>query len=288
MKVCSTVDEKTILTLLDVSGSCVVDIIYNHIYDRAIAIHEKTSKGLTDCYRQSLSDYVEERNNPRFYTVLLNSIHHYTRMSTVYGDISYPDCVTLYSSLFIPQMYHASLTNDQKINILTMILGDTISDFVSEVLQNHISCIIDDHNDPVNIEILQDCVLKILLHKRDKNYERFIASQKQATQPVGKPAKKDVEKAQVISKLSDAFKKSVNERMMLKKKNSLLVKKNKLLTTQFQDLKSLFLEQLSVQKQQAATITKLQEDAAQKNNSPPSSVVDEDDDQLFSVQYVES
>lgn len=300
MKVSSNVDEKTILTLLDVSGSCIVDIIYNHIYDRAIAIHEKSGKGLTDCYRQTLREYVQERGNPKFYTLLINSIHHYTRMSTVYNEISYPDCVNLYSSLFIPHMYHASLTNDQKINILTMMLGDSIEDFVSEVLCTHISCIIDDHNDPINIELLQDSILKILLSKRDQNYERFIASQKQTpeTKSTKSSPKKDTEKAQILAKLTNAFKKSVNERISLKKKNSLLIKKNKSLTTQFQDLRKLFLEQLSVQKQQASVISKLQQDNKIKSehSSPKKTIYQSyeeekeefEDDELFSVQYVEN
>lgn len=292
MKAPSVVDEKTILSLLDVSGSCIVDIIYNHIYDRAIAIHEKTGKGLTDCYKSSLNDYVAERDNPRFYTVLLNSIHHYTRMSTVYGDISYPDCVNLYSSLFIPHMYHTSLTSDQKINILTMILGDSISCFVQEILRNHLSCIIDDHNDPINVEILQDAILKILLHKRDKNYERFIESQKATPQPPKTASKKDAVKSEAITKLTSAFKKSVNERMMLKKKNSALFKKNKTLTSKLQELKTLFLSQLAVQKQQASIITKLQENGNDKQQTvdvePQQAEDEEDDDQLFSVEYIET
>lgn len=282
MKVTSIVDEKTILSLLDVVGSCIVDILYNHMYDRAISIHEKTSTGLTECYRQSLNEYVNERTNPRFYTVLLNSIHHYTRMSTVYNEISYSECVNLYSLLFIPQMYHTSLTNEQKMNILTMLLGETIQEFVAEILHSHISCIIDDHNDSINIEILQDCVLKILLSKRDKTYERFIDSQKNEKRVVSNDKQRYNDKSEALIKLTDAFKKSVNERMNLKKKNTQLVKKNKLLVKQFEDLKKLFLSQLSVQKEQAALIKDLKKEL-QKTPEPEK----EEDEELFSVQYVE-
>lgn len=279
------VDEKT-HSLLDVSGSCVVDIIYNHIYDRAIAIHEKTSTGLAECYRQSLKEYVRERGNSRFYTVLLNSIHHYTRMSTIYNNISYLECVNLYASLFIPQMYHASLTSEQKINILTMILGDTIEEFASEILQSHISGIIDDHNDPINIEILQDTILKIMLQKREQSYERFIKSQKQQSE-VKRPKVQFANKPaanHAIIKLKDAFKKSIHDQIGLKKKNAQLIKKNKELAKQFQDIKAMFLAQLTAHKQQTAVIEELKKQKAEPAQE------DEDDfdvNDAFSVQYVE-
>lgn len=205
-------------------------------------------------------------------------------MSTVYNDISYSEFINLYSSLFIPQMYHASLTNDQKMNILTMVLGEAIQIFINEVLHSHIGCIIDDHTDCINIEILQDCVLKIFLSKRDKTYERFIDSQKQGIHPASLVAKKYTTKSVSLAKLTDAFKKTVSERMNLKKKNAQLVQKNKMLVRQLQDLKKLFLSQLSVQKQQASVIydlkTKLEVRSIRSNSL-------EDDAELFSVQYVE-
>lgn len=254
MKNQSKIDDKTLLSLLDVSGSCVVDVAYNHLYDRAIAVHEKTNASLTDCYRRALLDYVEERKSPRFFTILLNSLHHYTRMSTIYNDISYQDCINLYSSLFIPQMYIPSLTFDQKLNLLTMIFGETIKLFVDKIIEQHISCIIDDHNDPINVEILQDCVLKILLNQRATTYDKFIESQKK---PSAESKKNSEKQPQALMKITDAYKKALNERMSLKKRNTQLLKKNKALIKQFEDLKKMFLSQLSIQKDQTKIIQEL-------------------------------
>ncbi len=305
MKKQLTADDKTILSLLDVSGSCIVDIFYNHLYDRAIAVHEKTSNGITECYRNAIASYVKERTTPRFYTVLLNSIHHYVRMSTIYNDISYTDCIFLYSSLFIPQMYANSLTNEQRINLLSMILGNVIQDFADEILQQHIAVIIDDHNDPINIEILQDSILKIMVNHRNNSYERFIKSQKEQTSvKKSNVSKKSLVQSKAINKLTDAYKKCVTDRVSLKKKNIVLQQRNKELTQQFNELKSLFLTQISAQKEQTKLIEQLksqlelklaQRDSNELKNFEEPNILtttypedEEDDDQLFSVQYIES
>lgn len=310
-------EEKTVLTLLDVLGSCIVDIFYNHMYDRAIAIHEKTNKGLTECYRKSTTDYINESGSSRFYSMLLNSLHHYVRMSTIYTDLSYPDCITLYSSLFVPKMYNASLTNEQRVNILSMVLRNANDRFANEIISQHISGIIDDHADPENIEILQDSILKILLNERDVSYDRFIQAQKPEVEPqaLTKSNSNQLQsnKSQAIIKISAAFKKSITERAMLKKKNAALVKKNKALVSQFDELKNMFLNQIKLQKEQSQIIQALKSKIQSTpiiNSSPINHKIDsmsdteqqidnhqtrsqenqfieEEDDELFSVQYID-
>lgn len=300
-------DQKTIITLLDVAGSCIVDIIYNHIYDRAIAVHEKTSTGITECYRRALSDYVNESNSPRFYSMLLNSIHHYTRMSTIYNDISYIDCVNFYASLFVPHMYMESLTSEQKVNILTMVLGNVVRGLVDEVIHEHMSCVIDEHNDPTNVEVLQDAVLQILLQERETSYNRFIKAQTDDQGIKPKPKKVTINnKTSSLNKLTDAFKKSVSERMTLKKKNFQLIKKNKDIAKRFTEMKQLLLDQIDSNKTQQQKISELEDkleslkkqfEANKPAEDPPtllSDMVDSisysqsEDEELFSVQYVEA
>lgn len=303
MKAQESIDKKTLLSLLDIAGSCFVDIIYNHLYDRAISIHEKTSKGLTGCYRQTIKDYVDESNTPKFYSVLLNSIHHYTRMTTIYDNLSYSDCISLYACLFVPHMYINSMTLEQKVNIVSMIFGNVINEFVDEILKSHISIIIDDHSDPINIEILQDSILKILLSERDISYDKFIESQKE-----GKSKKKTEKKVKIVNKpnlqtkamlkITEAFKKSITERSSLKKKNSHLQQKNKQLSNSLKEMKSMFLEQIAHQKEQATLIDQLKSQLektveSKSITSPLSHSLNEsnyyaDDDELFSVTYVEN
>lgn len=308
MKSHTSIDEKTVLTLLDIAGSCITDIMYNHMYDRAIAVHEKTSRGIADCYRQSIRDYVNESRSPKFFSVLLNSIHHYTRMSTIYNDLSYTDCISLYSSLFVPHMYINSLTIEQKCDIVSMIFGNVVRTFAEEIIQQHISIIIDDHCDPLNIEILQDCILKDLIKERDISYDRFIESQK-SDKKVKSTPKQSIQLSS-IAKLTDAYKKSVSERVSLKKKVSTLQKKNKSLSNQFGELKNMFLKQIAAHKDQALVIQQLKstvEEYQRQLDTEISSNVsnlsiqltkDEqeqeynnyqgEEDDLFSVQYVET
>lgn len=281
-------DQKTVLSMLDVVGSTIVDIFFNHLFDRSIAMHEKTSRGLAECYRTAIIDYTKESGSPKFYSILLNSIHHYTRMSTIYTDITYQDCITLYSSMFIPQMYVNSLTIEQRVNILSMILGNVVRAFGGEIIQSHIAVIVDDHSDPTNVEVLQDCILEILLKERDTSYEKFIQSQK----PNKKVAVAKPKQQKPILKFVDAYKKSVGERAVLKKKNSALERKNKAITQQFEELRSMFLKQIVVQKEQTRVIQELQQQAqesqqAQELQQAQSTYAD-DDDGLFSVQYVEA
>lgn len=296
MKNQSSTDERTTLTLLDVAGSCIVDIFYNHLYDGAIHMHERTSRGVTECYREVIAEYVKERSSPKFYSMLLNSIHYYMKMSTKYNAVSYGDFISLYAGLFVPKMYSTSLTLEQKINILSMILGNVVKNFADDVNQQHIRCIIDDHSDADNVTILQNAILDIMRSERDKSYERFINSQKQTKQ--SKKPTINTTQMKAINKLTDAFKKSLAERTALKKKNSDLTKKNKDLASQFGELKSLFLEQLKSQKSQAAVISKLKADLETRSSvTSTGTQVDlpiandfahQDDDELFSVQYVET
>lgn len=305
-------DEKTVLSLLDVIGSCLVDIFYNHMYDRAIAVHEKTSRGLTECYREAIANYLGESKNPRFYCVLLNSIHHYVRMSTIYTDISYTECISMYAALFVPQMYANSLTTDQRVNLVSMILSNTVRALAKEVNQQHIGCIIDDHTDPTNIEILQDVVLKLLIQQRELSYDRFIQAQKKATTAAQQKDTRPEEN--VMVKLSAALKKFVAERSVLKDKNTALVAKNIALANQFNELKAMFLRQINVQKEQAKLIEELKKRLVTTETAPVNATTwsttsnnsendnsdnenhkeqsdDENavpfDDELFSVEYVE-
>ena len=316
-------DQKTTLTLLDIAGSCITDVFYNHLYDRAIAVHEKTSKGLTECYRQAINNYIAESNSPKFFSLMINSIHHYTRMSTIYTDLSYTDCISLYAGLFVPEMFVGSITIDQKVNIISMILGNVVRAFAEDILQQHITVIIDDHSDPLNIEILQDVILKQLLKERESSYDKFIQCQKPAkgaSSEVRRSKKKLISQTQsaapkAMVKITNAYKKSITDRVALKKQNAALQHKNKVIMEKFDELKRMFLDQISFQKQQSKVIDnlKLQMEKSMHQHSGRTSssetttqeielpivsqhsnkanedyADDEDDEQLFSVQYVET
>lgn len=266
------------------------------MYDRAITVHEKTSRGLTECYRQSIQDYMSESKDSHFYRVLLNSLHHYVRMSTIYTDISYTKCIDMYASLFAPQMYSNSLTTDQRVNLLSMILKNTVHALVTDIMQQHIGCIIDDHTDATNIEILQDVALKVLINQRESSYDRFIRAQKKGgANKDSKTNKTAFFESQAMARLNAALKKFVAERSILKKKNETLVAQNNNLVNQFNDLRTMFLVHIQTQKDQVKLIAQLKTQLQQLQQSPApvitAEVYEEDsedfDDALFRVQYVE-
>jgi hypothetical protein len=282
------------------------------MYDRAIAVHEKTSRGLTECYRQSIQNYMSESKDSHFYRVLLNSLHHYVRMSTIYTDISYTKCIEVYASLFVPQMYSNSLTTDQRVNLLSMVLKNTVHTLVNEIMQQHIGCIIDDHSDVTNIEILQDVVLRVLILQRESSYDRFIQAQKKncskmETKPskATKATKATFLEGQAMARLNAALKKFVAERSILKKKNATLMAQNTTLVNQFNNIKTMFLKQIQMHKDEVNLISQLksklqhleQQSRASTQSrtsakSDAAKVNEEDtgsdfDDELFSVQYIE-
>jgi len=301
MKSSTLSSEKTALTLLDVCGSCITDVVYNFLFDRAIVIHERTSMGLTEAYRQVLAEYINESNSAKFYSVLLNTLHHYVHISTVFQDLSYPDCVSLYAGLFVPQMYIQSLTAEQKLNILTMIIGNTVKEFINEILKEHIRCIIDDHQDPINVEVLQDSVLKILIRQREVSYDRFIESQQTPTKPQKKKAM--VASSKSLIKISNVVKKTMAKRSALEKKNTILIQKNKNLVNQINELKKMFLAQLDTYRTQTALVKELEKQmVSNKSNDqimdkaqmvvPINETIEEqdtsDDEDMFSVQYIDT
>ncbi len=242
--------------MLDVCGSFITDIIYNILHDSAISMHEKTGVGLSQAYRGTLDSYIASSNTPKFYSDMLTNLFHFVRHSTVFNNLSYTECISMYASFFVPSMYVASMTNDQKLNILTMVLGNTLREFVIKVKQAYIGFIIDNHNDPANIEILQDAILEILLHQRSQSYDRFIQSQKTTIVAPAKPPAKTINPKSLV-KLSTAFKKSIARKNYLEKKNAALVKKNEQLTKHFDELRKMLLQQISAQKEQNRVIEEL-------------------------------
>lgn len=291
--------QKKVLSLLDVLGSTIVDIFYNHMYDRAIAMKERTEQNITACYKKAISDYVATRTSPEFYKMLINSIHYYTRISTIYSDLSFVDCINLYSSLFIPEVYIKSLTEKQKHDMLSMVLRETIKSFSEKLLSDYLSVIIDEHDDPSNIPLLQDSILKELIKHRDHSYSRFISCEQKPVQKKPSGVKLETRttvvapKAQkTLTKISKLYKKTLDDKNRLKEKHMDLQLKYKSLVDQTKDLQNMLLNQIKLYKDQEVEL-----DAIKKNHtvtqiktvepfSPSTDSIDFDDG-LFAVQYNE-
>jgi hypothetical protein len=244
------------------------------MYDRAIAMKERTEHNITTCYKTAISDYVATRANPEFYKTLINSIHYYTRVSTIYSDLSFVDCINLYASLFIPEVYIKSLTEKQKHDMLSMVLRETIKSFSDQLLADYLAVIIDEHEDPTNIPLLQDCILKELIKHRDHSYSRFINCEKK---PLVKKATVGVKletrtsvvgpKAQkTLTKISKLYKKALDEKYRMKVKHIDLQIKYKSLVEQSKELQSMLLNQIKLYKDQEVELAVFKKSLASTNN----------------------
>lgn len=286
-----SLQQKKILSLLDVLGSTVVDIFYNHMYDRAIAMKEKTERDITGCYREAICEYVNTRDRPEFYKMLINSIHYYTRISTIYNDLSFVECINLYASLFIPDVYIRSLTEKQKHDVLSMVLRETIKTFSDRLLEDYLGVIIDEHQDPSNIALLQDCVLKELVKQRDFSYSRFMSCEKPQTAAssgvkLAKTVAPRILKTQkTMTKLNRLYKQALEDKTKLKGKHSELQSKYKSLVEQSKELQHMFLKQLKLYKEREIEMQTLKR--GQEAPKPSSPVSSPDYDGLFAVQYGE-
>jgi hypothetical protein len=240
-------NEKTIISLLDVFGSTLVDITYNHMFDRAIHMKDKTGNSLTECYKISIVNYLKESVTPQGYKMLLNTLHHYTRITTIHKNISLADCLNLYVRCFVPQMYVQSLNEQQKHDVLSLVFRTTIDEFCKEIFTEHLHMIIDEHLDPSNAAILQDTVLKILWTQRELSHQKFIDSQKKSQV---KKESDSSNKHMAVVKLTQSYKKSVDECVSLKRKNNKLQKKIK-------ELQEMFLNHLSLFKVMQKELTDL-------------------------------
>lgn len=286
--------QEKIISLLDVAGSTIVDIFYNHMYDRAIAMKEKTEHNITDCYRSSIIDYVKGNNTTDFYKVLMNSIHYYTKVSTVYHDISLVECIDLYASLFVPDVYLCSMTEKQKNDVLSMVLRETIGSFSAELLSTHLSMIIDEHQDETNVKILQDLVLKELIRHRDESYLKFIRCEKKLVVP--KPNKKVLVKSnkpqKALVKLTRLYKEAINDKVALKQKNTELQLKYKTMADQFKSLQTMLLNQIQLYKTKDSELVEYKKKstvpmAPMNINTESNSVAKSSEfDDLFNVQYI--
>ncbi len=291
--------QKKILSLLDVLGSTIVDIFYNHMYDRAISMKEKTENNITACYCTAITEYVKTSDSPEFYKTLINSIHYYTRVSTIYSDLSFIDCINLYASLFIPEVYIQSLTEKQKHDILSMVLRDTIKSFSNELLSNYLSLIIDEHQDPTNISLLQDIILKELVKHREVSYSRFIKCEQpnkkqiDTSKPVTKKSlglPKIVKTQKTLTKLNRLYKQSLDDKNKLKSKNTDLQNKYKSLVDQCKDLQTMLLSQIALYKDKEIELNNIKkrsnvdEKRSNQLNKNVNKTVSFDEDHISSIE----
>ncbi len=238
-------EDKEVLSFLDIIGSAVVDNFYNHLYDKAIHLKERSNSSITECYRIAIGAYLKNDDSSMFYKNLIESIQFYTKMTTCYDDISYVQCINMYARLFVPDQYFASMTESQKTNILFMILKESIKEFSVKVVSSFASSIIDDHLNSDNVVMMQNSFLEILMRNRANSYSKFIQVEK-ASKP--KPSIKGVKSNQSIINFAKKYKQCVTDYDVLKKKYNSLKSRYDELSSKGKDIQQMFLDQINKHK----------------------------------------
>jgi hypothetical protein len=155
-----------------------------------------------------------------------------------------------------------------------MVLRNSIKVFSENLIEHHLSLIIDEHQDPTNLAVLQDSILKELVKNRDIIYNQFIQSSKQKKSSKNfKKDKKDKKASSkrpvpkktqtTLLKISNLYKKAVEERTTLKHKYTDLQHKYMDLSDKTKQLQETCIQQMKIlkeilanQKKETTTVTK--------------------------------
>jgi hypothetical protein len=172
-----------------------------------------------------------------------------------------------------------SLTEKQKHDILSMVLRESVKSFSNELLSTYLSLIIDEHQDPTNISVLQDVILQELVKHREQNYSKFIqCEKKKQTKSVVIVKKKQSNTQKALIKLNKLYKQSLDDKNSLKQKYKLLADKSK-------ELQMLLLSQIRLYKEKEKELEEYKSNSilTEIDNSSTSPEYDS----LFNVHYAE-
>jgi hypothetical protein len=171
------------ISTFSVIGAYVVDIYYNHTYAEAVKLKNSGKvASITEGYKHAVLAFMSAIDNqsktykPKYYTQLLTGINEYFTVWTSFSTLTVGDCIDRITKEFIPGDYYASLDKDQKRNILRLVLTNTIKEFTKCVIQEYLGSIIDNHDEPANVEALKDKMTDLLLMEREALYHRFLDS----------------------------------------------------------------------------------------------------------------
>jgi len=204
------------LSKFDIIGSYFVNLYYNEFYTKSKTLKlNGTCANLTDGYKNILCSYLDFSKKPEFFKQIVKGIHTYCISTTKYTTMTHKECIDFMVYEFIPQALWNSLRENQKNKLFHESINSCITIFTEKIISNHLYIIIDNHDNPENITILQDLFLKIILLEKDKIYSKFINPNKQNNVN--------------IEMFRDKLYNLVNEKKQIIDKNNLLTKKNNIL-----------------------------------------------------------
>lgn len=205
---------KTIETY-EIMAAYFVDIFYNHLYNEATKLKINGScSSITEGYKHALNAFIKGLNNAKLYKKYIVGIHHYY-ITVGFASISFSKCVDRVTQEFIPIDYFNSLTSTQKMGVLRMILTSSLKQFITFIVTEYLTKIIDFHKEKDNARILQDTLINCFILEREAMYQRFITSQTNDNTNIN---------SKLMSNMQNEIKKLVFEKLELKKKCEQLTK----------------------------------------------------------------
>jgi hypothetical protein len=189
----STYSTNTITTY-SIIAAYVVDIYYNHLYDKACILKNNGDvPSITEGYRHAVYALLSAIDNksttykPKYYTDFLKGINQAFETWTNFGVLDLSECIFKITKEFVPKDYHRSLNKDQRRHILRSVITNTMREFSKAVISEYLNHIVDNYGDSTNIQLLQERFIDICLLERENCYTKFLSAQTgSATEKVDK------------------------------------------------------------------------------------------------------
>lgn len=172
------------ISVYQLVGAYLVDIYYNHLYAEA---HKYRGKGdvptVTEGYRHAtfafltgLDHNAKATYKAQHYKQLLIGINEYFKTWTSFSTLTVSDCIDKIVREFVPDDYFKQIDKEQKGSILRMVLTNVLREFTKIVIDEFLSAIVDNHDEPANIEALKDRITDLMISEREKMFHKFLAS----------------------------------------------------------------------------------------------------------------
>lgn len=169
--------DRRVLATFDIIGCHFIDTVYNDLFLKAK--HQfsiGSAKSLTDVYRSYVIWYMQSvSEKPKNYIEIMKKFLEYynTQTNTVTATLS--DLENKILSQFIPPEYYQDFNNANKEKTLYSIIIKAINQLGEIVLEaDMLGRIIDDHLNPINVQILQEKMTDVFISQREEYYSKFV------------------------------------------------------------------------------------------------------------------
>ena len=171
----------TTVSVFQIVGAYFVDVYYNHLYTEAIKFKtDGKVASVTEGYRHATFAFLTALDNkakgykPEHYNKLIQGINEYFVFWTTYSSLTLSECIDKIVREFVPADYFASLNKEQKRNILRSVLIESIREFTKIVIGEFLGAIIDNHDEPANVEALKEKMVDTFIMQRETMFHKFL------------------------------------------------------------------------------------------------------------------